>query len=247
MTPVTSLKMPATGSAAMWSRRLPASSRASVSRSVTSRPEPVDLELHGVEEVVAHGGIVLGAVVEQLEDALERGDGRAHLVARVGDELALCLLDAMLLGDVGEQQHGAVGTASVVAAAACRAGARCARPACAVASASSPSSAARTTRSTSVSLVSSAARNPTQLGTGGVEQADRVGVDDAHRAGRVEGDDALGHRLDDGGDLALALLDRREGLAELLGHPVVGDGQVVDLVRRDADGEPLLEVAVGDR
>ena len=70
-------------------------------------PEAVGLDLHRADEVVADLGDVLRPVVEQLEHALERGDRRAHLVARVGDEAALRVLDAVLLGHVGEQQHRA--------------------------------------------------------------------------------------------------------------------------------------------
>ncbi len=64
--------------------------------------ETVGLDLHGLHEVVAHLGIVLGAVVEQLEHPLERGDRRAHLMARIRDELPLRVFDALPLGHVGE-------------------------------------------------------------------------------------------------------------------------------------------------
>ncbi len=75
----------------------------------------------------------------------------------------------------------------------------------------------------------------------------RLGVDDAHDALGVERDDALGHRLDDRGDLLLALAQRRERLAELHRHLVVGLGELVDLVGDKARGEALVEVACGDR
>jgi hypothetical protein len=70
--------------------------------------EPVGLDLHRVDEVVADLGHVFGPVLEQLEHALERGDRRAHLVARIGDEAALRVFDPVLLGDVGQQKHRAV-------------------------------------------------------------------------------------------------------------------------------------------
>ena len=54
-------------------------------------------------------GIVLRAGLERLDRARDRGHGRAELVRGVGDELALGLHAALLLGDVGEDEHRELG------------------------------------------------------------------------------------------------------------------------------------------
>ena len=69
--------------------------------------EPVNMVGDGLEQAGPHGGVFGRAVVEGLRGHADSGDGRAELVAGVGDKVLLHLHALRELGDVAEQQQHA--------------------------------------------------------------------------------------------------------------------------------------------
>ena len=55
----------------------------------------VGLRLHDVEEPLARLRVVAGGTLQRLDEAGQRGERRAQLVARIGDEIGAHLLDAL--------------------------------------------------------------------------------------------------------------------------------------------------------
>ncbi len=76
--------------------------------------QPIGLAVDDARELFA-GRLVLGvAVGQQFHVGLDAGQGRLHLVADRGDELGVSLLQRLLVADVAEHGHGALGYAAVV-------------------------------------------------------------------------------------------------------------------------------------
>ncbi|MNL35759.1 hypothetical protein D3C87_1578070 [compost metagenome] len=68
-------------------------------------PHAVGLNGHDVEELVARLGIVLGVALQRLDEAGQRGQGRAQLVAGVGQEVDAHHLHAAGVGLVAQRQQ----------------------------------------------------------------------------------------------------------------------------------------------
>ena len=50
-------------------------------------------------------GSLLGAALQRLDEAAQRGERRPELVARIGDEIGAHLVDALALGEVAQQDE----------------------------------------------------------------------------------------------------------------------------------------------
>ena len=66
---------------------------------------PPRLALHDAEEALARGGILARRAAQRLDEAQNRRQRRAQLVADVGDEIAPHLLGLAQMGDVAEMQE----------------------------------------------------------------------------------------------------------------------------------------------
>ena len=64
------------------------------------------LHAHDVEEFLARLGIVLGVALERVDEAGDRGQRRAQLVAGIGDEIGPRLLGPLACRQIVEQQRG---------------------------------------------------------------------------------------------------------------------------------------------
>ena len=62
---------------------------------------------HDRQEALARAGIALGAALQRLDEAAQRGQRRAELVAGIGDEIGAHLVDALDLGQVAQQHQDA--------------------------------------------------------------------------------------------------------------------------------------------
>ena len=72
----------------------------------------VGLLVHDAEEALARLGIVLGRALQRVDEAGQRGERRAQLVAGIGDEVGAHLLDPAQRRLVVEgHQHAFVGAA----------------------------------------------------------------------------------------------------------------------------------------
>ena len=83
-----------------------------VEQVVDELDEPVGRAQDDLDELALALGHVLGRAVEQLDEALDRGQRAAELVRGGGDELTLGALEPSPLGDVADRPDDAVGLGS---------------------------------------------------------------------------------------------------------------------------------------
>ncbi len=60
---------------------------------------------HDREEALAGAGVLLGRALQRLDKAPQRGERRAQLVARIGDEVRPHLVDALHFGEIAQEHE----------------------------------------------------------------------------------------------------------------------------------------------